>query len=156
MLVGLISDTHGQLRPEVFSHFDGVDRILHAGDIGSVGLLAELETLAPVTAVWGNTDGFDLRMHVREAATLTLKGWRVLVVHGHQLGSPKPESLLAAYPGPDIIVYGHTHRPVVHRAGRRMAINPGAAGPPRFRLSPSVALLELTPDEVDVRIIDLL
>ena len=66
MRLGIISDTHGLLRPEVFEVFKGVDRILHAGDIGAADLLAELESVAPVTAVWGNTDGFDLRGGIPE------------------------------------------------------------------------------------------
>ncbi|HEX7117162.1 MAG TPA: metallophosphoesterase family protein [Longimicrobiales bacterium] len=155
MLVGLISDTHGQLRPEVFDRFAAVDRILHAGDIGSVELLLELEAIAPVTAVWGNTDGFDVRARVAETAEAVLDGCRVVVVHGHQLGSPRPDSLREAYPEADVIVYGHTHRADVDRADGRWVVNPGAAGPARFRLRPSVALMTVERASVDVRIVEL-
>lgn len=155
MLVGLISDTHGFLRPEVFDRFEGVDRIIHAGDIGPSDLLIELEAIAPVTAVWGNTDGFDVRDRVKEKAVVELEGWTVVVVHGHQLGSPRPETLRAEHPGADIIVYGHTHKPLIDRVADSLVINPGAAGPARFRLAPSVALLALEPGSADARIIEL-
>jgi len=155
MRLGLISDTHGLLRPEVFEHFDGVDRILHAGDIGPPDILVELEALAPVTAVFGNTDGFDIRARVPEAAVLEIEGLRIRVVHGHQHGSPKPDVLRAAYPDADVIVYGHTHRALVDRSEGRLVINPGAAGPVRFNLTPSIALLDLSAGRAEVRILEI-
>ncbi|HEX6938483.1 MAG TPA: metallophosphoesterase family protein [Longimicrobiales bacterium] len=155
MLVGLISDTHGQLRREVFDRFAGVDRILHAGDIGRAELLVELEAIAPVIAVWGNTDGFDVRSRVPEMAETVLEGWRIRVLHGHQLGSPRPGALREAHPDADVIVYGHTHRASVDRADGRLVVNPGAAGPARFRLPPSVALMTVERGAVDVRIVAL-
>jgi putative phosphoesterase len=155
MLIGLISDTHGRLRPEVFRHFEGVDRILHAGDIGDPGILVELQTLAPVTAVWGNTDGFDVRARVPEFAWLELEGRRLLVLHGHQLGSPEPAGLRAAYPDAAIIVYGHTHKALVDESDGRLVVNPGAAGPARFGVGPTIALLSLTPSAATVRFVEL-
>lgn len=155
MLVGLISDTHGQLRPSVFDHLSGVELILHAGDIGSSELLIELEAIAPVRAVWGNTDGFEVRARVPELVETELEGWRVVLVHGHQLGSPRPDTLLEAHPDADVIVYGHTHRAAVDRVGGRLVVNPGAAGPARFRLAPSVALMTVERAGIDVRIIEL-
>lgn len=143
MKIGLISDTHGLLRPQVFRAFAGVDRILHAGDIGPAQLLVKLEAIAPVTAVWGNTDGFDVREETEAVAELELRGSRVVVLHGHQLGSPTPAGLRRALPGADIIVYGHTHRPLVDRADGVLVVNPGAAGAARFGIPPSVALLSL-------------
>lgn len=142
MRIGLISDTHGRLRPEVFERLEGVDRILHAGDVGPPELLAELEALAPVTAVWGNTDGFDLRALLPETAELDLGGRRVVVTHGHQLGTPNPAALRGAHPAADVIVYGHTHRPLVDR-GESLVVNPGSAGAARFGIPPSVAVLTL-------------
>lgn len=142
MRVGLISDTHGRLRPEVFRRFDGVDRIVHAGDIGPADLLIDLEAIAPVTAVYGNADGFDVRERVPEIAELDLAGLAVVVMHGHQLGSPTPEGLRAARPGADVIVYGHTHRPLVDEsAGGALVVNPGAAGAARFGIPPSLGIL---------------
>lgn len=155
MKIGLISDTHGRLRREVFDVFEGVDRILHAGDIGPYDLLVELEALAPVTAVYGNTDHFDVRERVDEVARLELGGRQVAVIHGHQLGSPTPESLRSKLPGSSIIVYGHTHRPLVHRGNGAVVINPGSAGAARFGLEPSVAILTFPEDGLHVELIDL-
>ena len=156
MRVGLISDTHGRLRNEVFELFEGVDRILHAGDIGPLDLLVELEAVAPVTAVYGNTDRSDVRDRVPAVATETLAGWRVVVVHGDRLGSPTPEGLRSAHAEADIIVYGHTHRPLVDRddGGSALVVNPGSAGAARFGIPPSVGFLTLG-DEVQVELVEL-
>jgi uncharacterized protein len=142
--LGVISDTHGLLRPEVFDVFSGVDHILHAGDIGPPTLLTELGALAPVTAVWGNTDGFDVRARVPELVRTELDGFRILLVHGHQLGVPTPEGLNRAWPDAEIIVFGHTHRPVLTLVDQVVTVmNPGGAGPRRFDLPASVGILEL-------------
>jgi putative phosphoesterase len=146
MRLGVISDTHGLLRPEVFQVFGEVDHILHAGDVGSPDLLTELETLAPVTAVYGNTDGQLLRGRLPEVATLELDGFDVVVTHGDQLGSPTPENLNRAFPNAQIIVYGHTHRPLLTIVDVVVTVmNPGGAGHRRFGLPPSVGILELEP-----------
>ncbi len=142
----MIADTHGQLRPEVFDAFAGVDRILHAGDVGPAGLLVELEALAPVHAVYGNVDGFELRGRLPRVAELDLDGFRIVVTHGDQFGSPTPAALHAAFPTADIIVYGHTHRPLLQLVDRTVTVmNPGSAGPRRFDLQPSVGIMELEP-----------
>ena len=90
MRLGIISDTHGLLRPEVFEVFREVDQILHAGDIGPPEILEELEAIAPVLAVFGNTDGFEVRARVPEVIELRIEGFDFLVVHGHQLGELGP------------------------------------------------------------------
>jgi len=142
--LGVISDTHGLLRPEVFNAFAHVDHILHAGDIGSLELLAELEALGPVTAVYGNTDGFDLRNRVPRVARVELDGFDIVVTHGDQFGSPTPEKLNAAFPEAQILVYGHTHRPLLTIVDVVVTVmNPGSAGPRRFKIPPSVGILEL-------------
>ena len=144
MRVGLISDTHGLLRPEVFRAFEGVDRILHAGDVGQEDILLELGTIAPVDAVFGNTDGWDLRAILPAERSISVAGHTLVLVHGDAFGSPTPALLRRAYPQADVIVYGHTHVQLTERAqGAPLTINPGAAGPARFRLKPSVALLDL-------------
>jgi putative phosphoesterase len=144
MRLGVISDTHGLLRPEVFDAFAQVDHILHAGDIGSLELLAELEALGPITAVYGNTDGFDLRNRVPRVARVELDGFDIVVTHGDQFGSPTPEKLNAAYPEAQILVYGHTHRPLLTIVDVVVTVmNPGSAGPRRFKIPPSVGILEL-------------
>jgi len=144
--IGVISDTHGLLRPEVLEVFSGVDLILHAGDIGSPELLAELEALAPVRAVWGNTDGFDIRRLVPEVIEMRLEGFDFLVVHGHQLGSPTPEALHDRWPDAEIVIYGHTHRPLLVTVDQVVTVmNPGGAGARRFDLPASVGIMELEP-----------
>jgi putative phosphoesterase len=147
MRIGLISDTHGKLRSAVFDVLAGVDVIIHAGDIGPIEILTELEAIAPVHAVLGNTDGMDLVPRVEESITHELEGHRIVVVHGHQFGTPSPDRLRAAFPAADIVVYGHTHRPLIDVAARPIVVNPGAAGPPRFNLRPSVGIMVLRRDE---------
>jgi uncharacterized protein len=144
--LGVISDTHGQLRPAVFDVFREVDHILHAGDVGPPAILDELETIAPVTAVYGNTDGLELRGKLPPVATVELDGFNIVVTHGDQLGTPNPENLHAAFPDAEIIVFGHTHRPVLTLVDVVVTVmNPGGAGPRRFNLPASVGILELEP-----------
>jgi len=150
--IGLISDTHGKLRNQVFDAFAHVDLILHAGDIGHPDIITELESLAPVRAVHGNTDGFELRSRYPESLDVTVAGKRIRVVHGHMLGSPTPANLRAQNPDTDVIVYGHTHKPLLDKAAP-LVVNPGAAGPARFKLKPSVAIL--TVPDLEVVFIDL-
>ncbi|MFI5234268.1 MAG: metallophosphoesterase family protein, partial [Gemmatimonadales bacterium] len=144
MRLGLISDTHDLLRPEVFDIFREVDLILHAGDIGSLELLTELEAIAPVLAVWGNTDGMEVRSRVPEIVEKRIEGLDFLLIHGHQVRRPSPETLHAAYPGAEVIIYGHTHRPLLTNVDVVVTVmNPGGAGPRRFDLPPSVGIMEL-------------
>jgi uncharacterized protein len=144
MRLGVISDTHGLLRPEVFEAFEGVDHILHAGDVGNPAILGDLEALAPVTAVYGNTDGAELRRMLPQVAMLELDGFDIVVTHGDQLGSPTPAALHSEFPDAQIIVYGHTHRPLLTIVDVVVTVmNPGGAGARRFKLPPSVGILEL-------------
>jgi putative phosphoesterase len=152
-VIGLISDTHGLVRPDVFLAFQGVDEILHAGDVGGSEVLSILARIAPVQAVLGNTDPVDdprLCLHVAE----TVGGLTLHVSHGHELGAPSPAKLLRRYDA-DVIVFGHTHRPLVTTSGSRLVVNPGAAGPRRFGLMPSVALLTVRDGVAGAEIIDL-
>ncbi len=144
--MGIISDTHGTLRTEVFTIFAEVDHILHGGDVGPVDLLVELEALAPVTAVYGNTDGVELRQRCPQVAELDLDDFRIVVTHGDQFGSPTPAKLHAAFPTAEIIVFGHTHRPLLQLVDRTVTVmNPGSAGAARFGIPPSVGIMELEP-----------
>lgn len=144
MRVGVISDTHGLLRPEVFEVFREVDHILHGGDVGEPQILIELEALAPVTAVYGNVDGPELRSRLPQVAELELDGFAIVVTHGDQFGHPTPEKLHAAFPKAEIIVYGHTHKPLLELVDKTVTVmNPGGAGHPRFKLRPSVGIMEL-------------
>ena len=153
MLIGLISDTHGMVRPQVHDALAGVELILHAGDVGSDEILDELETIAPVRAVYGNTDAPG-RPRLAESIDLVLGGVSVHVSHGHEVGSPTPARLVERYAA-DVIVYGHTHRQLITRVGAQLVVNPGAAGARRFRLEPSVALLSIKDGLVDVELVPL-
>lgn len=150
--VGLISDTHALLRPQVFTAFEGVDLILHAGDVGPDAILDELGVIAPVYAVRGNTDPPG-NPRLPESVELEINGLRVHVSHGHEVGAT-PDRPLAAYDA-DLIVYGHTHRELVTRAIGRLVVNPGAAGPRRFDLQPCVGILTFSGGEADVELVRL-
>ena len=142
-VVGVVADTHGLVRPGLAAALAGVQRILHAGDVGGDAVLDALSKLAPVDAVFGNVDDAHNPSLARERV-VTLGGVTIHVSHGHELGRPTPELALATYSG-DVVIFGHTHRSVVvrDRAGR-LALNPGAAGPRRFDLAPSLARLTIT------------
>ena len=146
MRLGVISDTHGLLRPEVFEVFREVDHILHAGDVGGWELIVELQAVAPVTAVYGNTDGSELRVRLPQVASLQLDGFDIVLSHGDQLGSPTPALLHEAFPTGEIILFGHTHKPLLELVDRTVTVmNPGSAGPRRFDLPVTVGILELEP-----------
>ncbi len=155
MRVGLIADTHGLLRPEVAAAFEAVDHIVHAGDVGSPEVLEGLSAIAPVTAVWGNVDPPELRAVLPEVARVTLGGVRVVVVHGDQLGSPTPDRVAAAHPEADLVVFGHSHRPLIELVGDLVAVNPGSAGRRRFSNPVSVALADLDAGSVSARLVTL-
>ena len=150
MILGLIADTHGLVRPEVPDALAGVDLILHAGDVGGPSVIATLAAVAPVRAVSGNTDSPEDRLP--STIDCILDGIRILVCHGHEVGTPTPERLVARYKA-DVIVYGHTHRRLLKEIGATIVVNPGAAGPRRFDVQPSLALLTL-PDR-RVRFVEL-
>jgi putative phosphoesterase len=143
ILIGLISDTHGLLRNEVYRVFEHVDAIIHAGDVGDPSILTELEVIAPVHAVFGNVDGWEIRDRVQETVELERLGHRIAVVHGHQWGSPRAGDLLAAYPDFSVIVYGHTHQPLVEKRQATLLVNPGSAGHQRFGKPVTAGLLAL-------------
>ena len=151
--VGLISDTHNMLRPQVFDVFKGVDVILHAGDVGDDDILDELATIAPVFAVRGNTDRVDNPL-LPARRSLVISGVRVHLSHGHEVGA-KPITLLAAYGDADVIVYGHTHRELITREDDTLVVNPGAAGARRFDLMPCVAILALDGARPEVELVRL-
>lgn len=153
VVVGLISDTHGLLRSSVHDALKGVSLILHAGDVGGPEILDELRIIAPVFAVFGNTDPPG-DPGLAQEVVVPVADIEVHVSHGHELGSPTPEKLLSAYPQ-QVLVYGHTHKQLVTRADERLVVNPGAAGPRRFDLAPSVARLTVTGNKAEVEIVQL-
>ncbi|HEY0970844.1 MAG TPA: metallophosphoesterase family protein [Gemmatimonadales bacterium] len=152
-IIGLISDTHGLVRAEVHTALAGVELILHAGDVGGDDVLDELSLIAPVRAVYGNTDlPGDPRLEA--SIELEVDGVTIHVSHGHELGSPTPARLIERYAA-DVIVYGHTHRQLVTRAAGRLVVNPGAAGPRRFDILPSVARLTIAGGRTEVEVVGL-
>ena len=153
--VGVVSDTHGTLRPEVLRLFRGVDLILHAGDVGDPQILTDLATLGPLRAVEGNVDGWDVRREVEEDVELEVAGVRIAVAHGHRVADYG--SLLDRFPDARVVVHGHSHMPKVdRREDGRLLLNPGSAGPKRFRKPVTAALLRILPDgELEVEIRDL-
>jgi hypothetical protein len=152
IIIGLVSDTHALVRNSIVEALAGVSLILHAGDVGGDPVLDALSAIAPVRAVYGNVDPWNPRLEDR--VYLELGGVSIHMSHGHELGSPTPARLLARYEG-DVLVYGHTHRALIHRDGARLVVNPGAAGPRRFDLTPSVAKLTISGGVADVEIVQL-
>ena len=152
-LIGLISDTHGLVRPRVHEALAGVELILHAGDVGGDEILDELALIAPVLAVYGNTDAPG-RSRLAESIERTIGGVSIHVSHGHEVGSPTPARLLARYAA-QVIVYGHTHRQHVANVDHRLVVNPGAAGAKRFDLVPSVGRLTIRDGRAEVEIVAL-
>jgi uncharacterized protein len=154
MLIGVISDTHDYLDPRVAKIFSVVQHILHGGDIGSPLIIAELETIAPLTAVLGNTDS-DLP-GVRETECVTLDGRKFLLHHIIRpgVGSPRVAERLRAE-CPDVVVFGHTHKPFAEQCGETLYFNPGYAGRQRFELERSVALMEIEGGKISYRFVKL-
>jgi uncharacterized protein len=148
MIVGLISDTHGLLRPEALTALAGVDMILHAGDVGGADVLAGLQAIAPVLAVRGNIDA---------ATDWPLTVWatveQVKILMIHQLDHLSDMMLETA---PTFVVYGHSHKPALHEAASIHYLNPGAAGNKRFSLPISVARLHVDGASWRVEFINLL
>jgi putative phosphoesterase len=138
MLIGLISDTHGLLRPEALAALQGCERIIHAGDIGKPAVLDGLRALAPLEVIRGNIDTADWAQALPERLDLHIGGLRLHVLHDLKELSVDP---VAA--GIDVVIAGHSHQPKIERRDGVLYINPGSAGPRRFRLPISLALLRL-------------
>jgi len=145
--IGLISDTHGLLRPEALDVLRGSDFIVHAGDIGE-GVLEPLSTIAPVTAVRGNNDTAPWAAGLAETEQLRIGELTLHVLHDLA-------DLDIALKGIDVVISGHSHRPRIARDGGVLYVNPGSAGPVRFKLPISVALLQVAGREVSARIVEL-
>ena len=140
MRIGVISDTHNFLDPHVPELFRGVEHILHGGDIGDRSLLVELEQIAPVTAVAGNTDADPL---YRTTQLVELAGKKFLLHHIVTPGAMhQPIHRQIATVQPDVVVFGHTHKPFAERMGSTLFFNPGYAGRQRFDLPRSIAVIE--------------
>jgi putative phosphoesterase len=147
--IGLISDTHGLLRPEAVDVLRGSDFIVHAGDIGE-NVLEMLSTIAPVTAVRGNNDRAPWAARIHETEWLKFGEVTLHVLHDLAELAIDPNAA-----GVDVVVTGHSHRPKIERRSGVLFVNPGSAGPVRFNLPISVALMQVSGKDVAVRIVEL-
>jgi putative phosphoesterase len=150
IVIGLISDTHGLVRPEAAEALETSDFIIHAGDIGGEIHLRALEAIAPVMAVRGNNDTGGWAEKIPERRTLTVGGILVHVIH-----DVKELALDPAVENVRAVISGHSHRPGVEERNGVLFINPGSAGPRRFKLPVTVARLEIRDHEVTTRLIEL-
>ncbi|HJZ89148.1 MAG TPA: metallophosphoesterase family protein [Polyangia bacterium] len=148
--IGVISDTHGLVRPEALAALRGVDRIVHAGDVGAPDVLAALSALAPLTAVRGNNDRGPWAAALPETSVVEVEGVLLYVLH-----DLKKIDLEPAAAGFAAVIAGHSHQPRCERVGGVLWFNPGSAGPRRFKLPIAVGRLEVAGDRVSGRIITL-
>ncbi|MFZ6045811.1 metallophosphoesterase family protein [Pseudomonas sp. CR3202] len=148
--IGLISDTHGLLRPQALAALQGCDRILHAGDIGKPEILDALRQLAPLTAVRGNNDRDAWADGINEAEELELGGVGLYLVHDQ---ADIPDDL--AERGFSVVVTGHSHKPLITERAGLLHVNPGSAGPRRFKLPVSVGLMTVEGSEVRAELLEL-
>jgi putative phosphoesterase len=149
-VVGVISDTHGLLRPEAVTALAGVDVIVHAGDVGSAAILDALGKIAPVIVVRGNNDRGAWAASIPEIATTEVGGVRLCVIHDLKTLRGDPASQ-----GVDVLISGHSHRPSIERRGHLLLLNPGSAGPRRFTLPIAVARLYVEPAGPRAEIVEL-
>jgi hypothetical protein len=149
-LVGVISDTHGLLRPEVLKAFEGVSLIIHAGDVGTPAVIDRLKTIAPVVAVRGNTDrdGWANKLPLTEV--VEIGGVLLYVLHDLSRLDLNP-----VVSGISAVIHGHTHEPAIENKNKVFFINPGSAGPRRFRLSVSVGLIMIKQKKLEAELITL-
>ena len=148
--IGLISDTHGLLRPEALAFLRGCQHIIHGGDIGEQRILDELAAIAPVTAVRGNNDMAPWAKDVPDTAVIEIDGVRVYAIHDLAQLDIDP-----AAAGVRVVMSGHSHRPLARERDGVLYINPGSAGPRRFKLPISAAELLLDGGAVTSRIVEL-
>lgn len=149
--IGVISDTHGLLRPEAIEALIGSDLILHAGDIGKPEILEELNTIAPVVAVRGNNDTGAWAQTIPETETITVENVTI-----HLLHIAKDLKLDPKTAGIQVVISGHSHKPSLEQREGVLFLNPGSAGPRRFKLSISVACLYVKDAIVHAQLINLL
>ena len=150
-LIGVISDTHGLLRPEALKALEGVELIIHAGDIGDPKILRRLERLAPVHAVRGNTDRGDWAAGLPQTRVVEVGGVHLYVLHELFCLDLDP-----AAAGLAAVIYGHSHRPHLEPKNGVLFLNPGSAGPRRFTLPVSLALLKIDGNSLEPQLIDLI
>ena len=145
MIVGLISDTHGLLRPQTLAHLKGSELIIHAGDVGKADILDTLRSIAPVMAVRGNVDKDSPLCSLPESAVVQAGSKTIYVLHNSGELDLDP-----AAAGFDLVVFGHSHKQELYKKAGVLYVNPGSAGPRRFRLPISIALLDASSEPVKV------
>jgi uncharacterized protein len=149
-VIGVISDTHGLLRPEAVQALQGVDVILHAGDVGGSGILPALEAAAPVKAVRGNVDHGEWAADLRHSEVIDLHGFSFYILHDYQ---ELDLNLKAA--GFDAVIFGHSHKPSITWREGVLLLNPGSAGPRRFNNPVTLAIIDIKEGKLDPRIVQL-
>jgi putative phosphoesterase len=151
MRIGVISDTHGLLRPEVAPALSGVDRILHLGDVGKISILRELEKIAPVTAIRGNIDRDPPCSELPETDVLLVQGCYIYMLHDLNTLHLDPAAAKFA-----AVLYGHTHAPIFYRRKGVLYFNPGSCGPRRFQLPVTIGMLTIGENgELEAKIVPL-
>jgi len=150
VILGVISDTHGQLRPEAVQALRGSDRILHAGDVGIPEILEALVEIAPVTAIRGNVDTDPWARALPATEVVEVSGVSIYMLHDLGQLKLKPEAA-----GFRVVVYGHSHQPKIAERNGVLYFNPGSAGPRRFHLPVSVGRLRITAGKVRAELMEL-
>lgn len=150
MKIGLISDTHGLLRPQAMDALQGCEQLIHAGDIGKASVLDALRAVAPLTVVRGNNDQDDAwASGVAYSAVLRVEGVGIYVTHiPADVPRPLPDDI-------QVVVVGHSHKPLIEQRDGVLFINPGSAGPRRFKLPISVAVLHIDEQGVRAELVEL-
>jgi putative phosphoesterase len=151
MRVGVISDTHGLLRPAAVEALQGSEHILHAGDVGDPAVLDTLRSIAPIIAIRGNIDAGGRCGHLPPTELVELDGRTIYMLHDVKQLDLNPEAA-----GIAAVVFGHSHSSLIERRRGVLFLNPGSAGPRRFQLPVTVASLEIGSDTLDARIIELI
>jgi len=150
MRIGVISDTHGLLRPEAVAALRNSDRILHAGDVGNPEILDRLRELAPVTAIRGNVDREPWANTLPVTEAIEVEGVSIYMIHDVAQLDLRPEAA-----GFRVVIYGHSHQPKIEEKNGVLYFNPGSAGPQRFHLPVSVGMLEIKTGKIREQVINL-
>lgn len=148
-VIGVLSDTHGLLRPQVLASLEGCHAILHAGDVGNQEVLTSLEALAPVFAVRGNMDRGQWAGKLPVTETVEINGWLFFLVHRLEDMDLRPSGLVHA------VVFGHSHSPEVFRRDGVLHFNPGSAGPRRFRLPVTMGRITIARGRMEAQVLPL-
>jgi len=148
--IGIISDTHGLLRPDAFSALQGSDLIIHAGDIGDLQIIDRLEAISPVVAVRGNMDNDIRSYNLKKSEVVDLDGHIIYILHDISRMDIEPSSAHIR-----VVIHGHSHRPAIQEHKGVLYLNPGSAGPRRFKLPVTVAVLDIKGKKLNAGIIDL-